>query len=224
MTQITRHAADVVLSAMTLPPPAASADRRGLTFARLSAPGTSGDPLRFVASAEGTNRYGFNLRRSGWRLDNFRRNPVVLWMHDDHRPPIGRADVSMEAEGLIARITFDPADPFAADVERKYRGGFLNALSVGFDFVTADGSPVGDWRGLNPEQINKTAFYDLAEISAVPVPADPRAVRAEHAFAFTAPVLSAPAQRELSEVSRVRARWETCPKCSRQATCWEHAR
>jgi hypothetical protein len=146
----------------------------GLT---LATPATSG-PLVFHASTTGLNRYNFRLRSEGWRLANFRRNPVVFWLHDPTKPPIGRAEVDTHpAGGLRASVTFDRGDPFAADVDRKYREGFLHAVSVGWGFVTADGKPVMDWHRLSAEQIERELFYDLEEISAVPIPADAGAVR-----------------------------------------------
>lgn len=161
-------------------------DRR-LGFARgtLAAPSPEGE-LVFTASAEGTNRYGFSLSPKRWRLDNFNNNPVILWMHQDHMPPIGRAGVTkVDGNGLRLPVTFDRDDPFAAQIERKYRSGFLNAVSVGFDFVDKSGEPIRDWWNLSADEIKNEAFYDLAEVSAVPVPADPNAlIRQRHALAF----------------------------------------
>ncbi|MGH3922884.1 MAG: hypothetical protein ACRDTT_08460, partial [Pseudonocardiaceae bacterium] len=117
----------------------------------------------------------FSLRHDGWRIDNFKANPVVLWMHNAFAPPIGRADAFKEEPKLKAAVTFDPEDELARLVDSKYRRGFLSAVSVGLDFVDSDGAAL-DWWRLKPEQIRDEAFYDLAELSAVTVPADPSAV------------------------------------------------
>lgn len=120
-------------------------------------------PLRFVASTEGIKRDGKDLKAANWMLDNFRKNPVVLWVHGYAAgiPPIGRA-VNIEAAGgkLITEIEFDKEDEFARQVESKYRRGFLNAVSVG-------------WADVQAKDATK---YDLLDISAVPVPADPQAL------------------------------------------------
>jgi hypothetical protein len=136
------------------------------------------DPIEFVASQKRKNRYGFALRPDGWLLDNFRANPVFLWMHNPGQPPIGRVNARQEAGELRAGVTFDRDDDLATTVERKYRAGFLNAVSVGWGFVREDGTPILDWWRLKPEEIaSKDVFYDLEEISGVSVPGDPRAVR-----------------------------------------------
>jgi hypothetical protein len=67
--------------------------QRTLTYGRARLDGAaSGDgPLLFTISSEVVNRHGFSLRHDGWRLENFAANPVLIWMHDPFRPPIGRA-------------------------------------------------------------------------------------------------------------------------------------
>lgn len=140
-------------------------------------------PLRFTASSEVLNRHGFSLRADGWRLDNFARNPVVLWMHNPFQPPIGRASISQENKRVMAAVTFDREDELARTVESKYRRGFLSAVSVGIDFQDADGARL-NWWNLSNDQIRDDAFYDLAELSTVTIPADPTAVREQHKLAL----------------------------------------
>lgn len=159
---------------------------RQLTYAKgtLAAP-SADEELVFTASAEGTNRYGFSLNAKHWRLDNFNANPVILWMHNDRQPPIGRGRASIDGSGLKTAVQFDRQDPLAMEIERKYRSGFLNAVSVGFDFVDKTGSPILDWYSMSVDEIFNESYYDLAEVSAVPVPADPNAlIRQRHALAF----------------------------------------
>lgn len=134
-------------------------------------------PLRFVASSTGVNRYGFSLRNEGWQLDNHAANPVFLWMHDTSIPAIGTAPARRENGELACYATFDRDDPFAASVERKYRRGFMAAVSVGWDFVDERGMPIDDWWRMSHERARDEVFYDLTEISAVPVPGDPRALQ-----------------------------------------------
>ena len=118
----------------------------------------SDGPLPFIASTEGVKGDGFDLRADSWDLSRFKRNPLVLWGHDffGDRLPIGRADARVDGKQLKADITFDPDDDFAQQVARKYRNGFLNAVSVSWDAI--DGK------------------NHLLEISAVPVPMDPDAL------------------------------------------------
>jgi hypothetical protein len=125
-----------------------------------SSQGRTGDPLRFTASTPGIARDGKSLRVEDWYLEDYRRNPVFLFAHQYTLPPIGRAEVSVAADRLIADVVFDQEDPFAREVERKYRRGFMNAVSVGWD----------------EKVVNGRKRLELLDISAVPVGADAQAV------------------------------------------------
>lgn len=128
-------------------------------------------PIRFVASTEGVKRDGLDLSMSQWDLVNYRKNPVVLWGHDywGTRAPIGRADVEIQGDKLMADVTFDQDDEFAASIDRKYRNRFLHSVSVGWDTIIPPGKHMHE---VTKDQIR----LDLLDISAVPVPGDPDAL------------------------------------------------
>lgn len=136
------------------------------------ADGTDSGPIRFIASTEAVARDAMVIKADAWQLENYRANPVVLWGHDytGQRLPIGRADVEVDGNRLMADVTFDPGDEFAQQIERKYRTGFLSAVSVGWDTLESE-----------PDTSRKTAGTvtraDLLDISAVPVPGDPGALK-----------------------------------------------
>lgn len=131
-----------------------------------------GRPIRFIASTEGVARDGWVIEAGGWNLENYRKNPVVLWAHDymGRNLPVGRAvNVEVSEGKLVADIQFDRQDAFAAMIERKYREGFLSAVSVGWDT-----------KAIRPPKTNGDAPHiaeaELLDISAVPVPGDPDAL------------------------------------------------
>lgn len=122
-------------------------------------------------SAETVDRDGDLLLAAGARLDNYRRNPVVIWAHDYRLPPIGRAtDLRVvPGEGVEASTEFADT-PFAQEIAGLYRGKFLTAFSVGF-IPTASGGPSREGQtGLTITE------WELLEYSAVPVPANPDAL------------------------------------------------
>lgn len=139
-------------------------------YAEPEAPEAGADlPLRFVASTEGIKRDGRELRAEDWRVDSYLRNPIFLWAHSYELPPIGRAAVTFDGARMLADVEFDQGDPFAVNIERKYRAGFLNAVSVGWNDVK---DAEGRWT------------HELLDISAVPVPADPQALKAARSLAL----------------------------------------
>lgn len=156
---------------------------RGFAMADGLADEAAGTPITFTASTPGVKRDGIDLRASGWWLDNFRRNPVFQWCHDITAPPLGRVEAKVAGK-LQAAVTFDQEDEFARKVESKYRRGFLNAVSVQWDFVDSTGRRLANWWRLSADELTERAFYDLLEISGVPVPADPDGLMQRHRTAL----------------------------------------
>lgn len=136
---------------------------------RASDGGNPGDTIRFIASTSDVARDNMIVDAKGWELDNFKRNPVVQWAHNYSEPPIGKVtNIEIDGDKLMADVVFDQDDEFAQKIERKYRAGLLNAVSVGFDVITME-PPKGDVPMRSTKQ-------ELLELSAVPVPADPGAL------------------------------------------------
>lgn len=126
-------------------------------------------PLTFVVSTSDVARDGMVIDADAWQLDNYRRNPVVLFGHKYFEPPIGRArDVRVSDGKLRATIEFDTRSELGARVDRLYRDGFMHAVSVGWATLEFEPAKAGA-----PPRITKA---DLLDISAVPVPADPSAL------------------------------------------------
>lgn len=135
---------------------------------------TDDGPIRFIAATEGRKADNIDLRMTGARLDRFRSNPVVgyghrYWTREDL--PIGRGThASVEDGKLLIDVEFDQDDDFAQRIERKYRSGFMNAVSIGFDVIRWEGGKGSYWGGGVAEE------WEPYELSAVPVPMDGSAV------------------------------------------------
>lgn len=130
--------------------------------------------LRFTFSDGSVDRMGDTIDPNGWDIANFLRNPVALWAHDSSDLPVGRAgNVGPEAGALMGDIEFATAEiyPFAETVFQLYRGGFLNAVSVGF--LPTEWSWVDEKEGRFGIDFKR---QELLEISCVPVPANPNAL------------------------------------------------
>lgn len=134
---------------------------------RADGAGDAGKPLTIVAATAGRKADGLNLLMDGADLERFNANPVVGYGHSywgRDGLPIGRSDKTwIDGDALKMDIGFDQADEFATTVERKYRDGYMNAFSIGFDVHDiADDGTVNAW--------------ELYEVSAVPLPMDPNAI------------------------------------------------
>lgn len=123
--------------------------------------------VRMLASNSQEDRHGDTIDPSGWKLDNFKRNPVILWAHDKHSPPIGKAtDVGITARGLELTIEFATADvyPFADTIYNLFVNDFLNAGSVGFIPIRWEYRDDANGCGVDFKE------QELIEYSIVPIP------------------------------------------------------
>ncbi|MEO0180323.1 MAG: HK97 family phage prohead protease [candidate division WOR-3 bacterium] len=119
-----------------------------------------------VISTSDPDRDGDIVEVSGWELENFLRNPVVLWMHR-YEAPIGRClDIKRVGDALVARTKF-ARTPLAEEIWQLYREGVLNAWSVSFIALRWEPLASGGRKYIRQE---------LLEYSAVSVPANPEAL------------------------------------------------
>lgn len=155
----------------------------------------------FVAtiSDESRDRYGDRILVDGWQLDDFRKNPVLLFGHDYESPAVGhgidifkdtvktqRGKGSAERRRLRGLFLWSRANPLAAVLKGLYADGDMRAFSVGFipeEFLVPKDDDerkdldLGDMGVLHKEQV-------LLENSAVPVPANPNAISEESFQAY----------------------------------------
>jgi HK97 family phage prohead protease len=141
--------------------------------------------VRFVASDETVDRYGDIIRASGWQLDNYRRNPQLLYNHDTSILPLGRVEpIAVEGNSLIAHANFSPAGrtAFTDSVWQLIGDGALNAVSVGF-MPLDDPTPIFN----ADKQLTGFEFVaqELLELSVVAVPANPNALAIAKQFNLT---------------------------------------
>ncbi len=126
---------------------------------------------KLIVGAVGSNgiidRHGESLNPMGWILDNYLKNPVILFAHDYSSLPIGKAvKVWIENKQLMFTIQFADT-PMANQVFDLFKGGFLNAFSVGF---------IPTKFGVSGNDEYTYMEQELLELSAVPVPANPEAL------------------------------------------------
>lgn len=134
--------------------------------------------LRFIGSTDALDRDQERITQDGIQVENFMKNPVILYGHDYGGLPVGKA-IAVEStdKGLVFDVKFPTRDeagehhfPFVDSVYRLSKSGFLNTTSVGF-------MPLE-----KPERSKKPPYrtwtkVDLLELSIVPVPSNPDALR-----------------------------------------------
>ncbi len=118
-----------------------------------------------VGSSGAIDRHGESLNPEGWSLNNYMRNPVILFGHDYKSLPIGKAlKVWIEDGKLMFTIKFADT-PMGNEVFKLFEEEMLNAFSVGFIPIKWDESGTFTF-----------AEMELLELSVVTVPANPEAL------------------------------------------------
>jgi len=121
-----------------------------------------------VASTETKDRTGDIIKVSGWKLDNFKKNPVLLFAHKYNEPPIGIAkNIRIEGDKLVFEPVFHGITQLSREVKEMYTADppIMRAFSVGFIPLQVD-----------KEDRHLILESELLEISAVPVPANAEAL------------------------------------------------
>jgi HK97 family phage prohead protease len=140
----------------------------------------TGKAFNFIASSNSVDRYG-DVIEQDWVLEDYWKNPVLLWAHQTREAPVGRVktfNVSPDGSRTFAEIELVPDE--IADEKTKYlalmvQHKFLNAVSVGFipGAETDRRDEKGNWAGYTYTR-NR-----LVELSLVSVPANQDAVQQE---------------------------------------------
>jgi len=97
--------------------------------------GASARTFSAVVSTASVDRDKDVIDPKGWRLDSYRKNPIVLWQHRRDLPPIARTtDIRVSGTRLLATMEFAPegASPLADEIHNLVAAGFLHSTSVGF--------------------------------------------------------------------------------------------
>ena len=111
-----------------------------------------------IASSDTKDRDGDILNPQGWKLERFKKNPVILWSHRPDLLPIGKApNAYIQENQLIVDVEFAEHE-FAQEVKKLVDDGYINTTSVGF-------MPLDE----------KGEENELLEVSFVNVPSNPDA-------------------------------------------------
>lgn len=162
-----------------------------------------------VASTNALDSFNTRIDPNGWELEQFRKNPVITWAHDDRGftasggRPIAKAENTRVEDGkLKMRLRFPQQGkfPFADECFELMADGFLNAVSVGFDPV--------EYRDEQTESDGNVRVYTrqkLLEVAVVTIPSNDEA-------------LVERARRQNIDVEEARARIERLELMAKQET------
>jgi HK97 family phage prohead protease len=119
--------------------------------------------MDFILSDESVNSYNFKVITDGIDLERFKKNPVMLYFHNDWKT-IGRWENIRKEDGkLLATAVFDENDAEALEIKRKVEEGFLKGVSIRFTMLEA--------------YDNIVTSCELTEASITPIPSNQNAIK-----------------------------------------------
>ena len=129
-----------------------------------------------MITTENLDRQGDMVHADGAKLENYLKNPVVLWGHDYGEPAIAKA-ISIEVipgTGIRSQFQFPEKGihPKADIVRGLWASGFLNAVSIGFQPLKS--APIDAKEPWGSQDYQE---WELLEYSIVNVPAQQSALR-----------------------------------------------
>lgn len=123
-------------------------------------------------STEAPDRGGDIVRAAGAQLENYMLNPVVMYAHDYSDLPVAKAlDVQIfPGDSVDATFQFPEwgISEKSDTVRRLWQGGFLNAVSIGFQPTAYQPIKGGGY---------EYTEWEMLEFSIVPVPMNAEALR-----------------------------------------------
>lgn len=132
-----------------------------------------------IITSNGLNSYGSRVLTEGGDLRQYKRNPVLLFMHNRafsrENLPIGRMEgLRIDGDRLIGTPVFDLNDEFAKRIADKWENGFLRMLSAGIEIIETS----SDAGVMLPGQTRPTITkWKLVEVSVVDIGANDEALR-----------------------------------------------
>lgn len=154
--------------------------------------------LRFKASTEIEDRDDDIIRADGWKIDTYKTNPIILYMHQRTLPAVARCVnifIDKLNKQLVMDVKFPTLEELSTDIEHvhdhakfsdmlynMYVNGYMNTVSVGFMGIKfsrrTDQPDVPEYaRGILFEE------QELLELSLVTIPANPDAQMVRSAMA-----------------------------------------
>lgn len=102
-----------------------------------------------VITTSRLNSYGFRVLTEGVDIEQYEKNPVLLWMHTrpmrgttDEVLPLGRMEnLRVEGDALIGTPVFDMNDEFARKVADKWEQGILRMVSAELTVMEESNAP-----------------------------------------------------------------------------------
>ena len=96
---------------------------------------------RVRISNNSLNSYGSRVLTEGMDVQQYCRNPVLLYMHERGNVIGYVKDLKVENDEVTGELMFDEATPLSKQCKKQWEFGSLKMVSVGIDIVEESEDP-----------------------------------------------------------------------------------
>jgi hypothetical protein len=122
---------------------------------------------------ERLNSYGFRVLTAGGNLEQYRRNPVLLYMHERGKVIGIMKDLEVKDGEITGEPVFDEATELSRQCKKQYEVGSLRMVSAGLDPIETSDAPELLVEGQTRPTVTK---WKLVEVSLVDIGANDDAI------------------------------------------------
>ena len=129
---------------------------------------------RVRISNESLNSYGTRVLTAGMNVEQYNRNPVLLYMHERGQVIGYVKDLKVEGGEVTGELMFDEATELSRRCKKQWEFGSLKMVSAGIDILELSEAPEHLVQGQTSPTISKSKLF---EVSLVDIGANDDAIR-----------------------------------------------
>ena len=117
---------------------------------------------RVRTSNESLNCYGTRVLTAGMNVEQYNRNPILLYMHERGQVIGLVKDLKVEGEEVTGELVFDEATELSRRCKKQWEFGSLKMVSVGIDIIELSESPEHLVPGQTSATITKSKLFEVS--------------------------------------------------------------
>lgn len=111
---------------------------------------------------ESLNSYGTRVLTAGMNVEQYNRNPVLLYMHERGQVIGYVKDLKVEGEEVTGELMFDEATELSQRCKKQWEFGSLKMVSVGIDILETSEDPKHLVAGQTAPTITKSKLFEVS--------------------------------------------------------------
>ncbi|QFQ13075.1 peptidase [Pseudoprevotella muciniphila] len=117
---------------------------------------------RVRISNERLNSYGTRVLTTGMDVEQYNRNPVLLYMHERGQVIGYVKDLKVEGDEVTGELMFDEATELSQRCKKQWEFGSLKMVSVGIDILELSEDPKHLVQGQTSPTISKSKLFEVS--------------------------------------------------------------